>query len=631
MKFIKSTRIKFSELYQDSLNFIRGNYENLGKEFTMASPMGQLLQIVLHTGRMILYYIEDSITELNIRKASRPENIRGIATITGHNPSRAMAARGSLRLIYNGEDVDMYGNTIIIPNYTELISSRNGLTYTMILSSEEVRINLDSPRNYIDVNVMQGKLEYQQATGTGDPLQSFNFQAKKGASIDNFFVNVYVNGKKWPTKESILDMTFEEEVCLVKSGATGGIDIFFGNTYNGAVPPLNATILVEYLITDGQPGNLDLSTDEIEDNWDFKNSGYSINAEEIEINKFLNVSMNNEITFGTLDEPLYLTRLLAPNTSRSYSLINTTSYIYFLKKLNMFSVVDAIPGFATFEDRYVIDKYNKSQTEYEQLNNEYRSLIARVGSESESAIEKKKELTKVRNDVYHWQNMLQEQKKDDNTVYLFLIPDVNKRIRASQNYFTANINKFKLTEREKVEILNHIEESGRRCITVENQILDINYPRFTLNLSLILYTGYEYSNIREEIIEKSSEYFLNMTRRDRIPCSDIVRIIEQIEGVDSVYAWFDADMNNINIYNEEHYGLDNYNDILLYRNVKDAFGNKVPMRDIYPLIRGGFESIRNIEYEDTIEKGTLGSLNIQVRGYSEEDYGNRNANNIINR
>lgn len=627
MKFIKAARIKFSELYQDSLNFIRGTYENLGKEFTMASPMGQLLQIVLHTGRMILYYVEDSITELNIRKASRPENIRGISTITGHNPSRAMAPRGSLRLAYNGEDVDMYGNTIIIPNYTEIVSNRNGLTYTIVMSGEEVRLNLDSPKNHVNVNVMQGRLEYQQATGTGDPLQSFNFQAKKGASIDNFFVNVYVNGKKWPSKESILDMTFEEEACLVRTGATGGIDVFFGNTYNGAVPPLNATILVEYLITDGQSGNLDLTTDSVEDSWEFKGSGYSIDAEEIDLNKYINVSMNNEIIFGTLDEPLYLTRLLAPNTSRSYSLINTTSYIYFLKKLNMFSVVDAIPGFATFEDRYAIDKYNQAQTEYEQLNNEYRSLIARVGTDSERATDKKKELTKARNKLYHWQTVLQEEKKDDNTVYLFLIPDVNKRIRSSQNYFTASLDRFRLTEREKVEILNHIEESGRRCITVENQILDINYPRFTLNLSLILYTGHEYSNIREDIIEKTSDYFLNMTRRDRVPRSDIVKLIDNIEGVDSVYAWFDADINNIDIY-EEHYGLDNHGDIILYRNVEDAFGNKVPVRDIYPLIRGGFESIRNIEYEDTIEKGTLGSINIQVRGYSEEEYENGNVNNV---
>lgn len=630
MKFIKGSRVKFSELYQDAINFIRGTYQNLGKEFTMASPMGQLLQVVLHTGRMILYYIEDSITELNIYKATRPDNVRGIAAITGHNPARAMAPRGTLRLTYNGEQIDMYGNTIVIPNYTELLSNRNGLTYTIVLSSEEARINLNSPTNYIDVNVMQGRLEYQQVTGTGDPLQSFNFQHKKGASIDNFFVNVYVNGTKWSTRESILDMTFEEQACVVKTGVTGGIDIFFGNTYNGAVPPLGSTILVEYLVTDGENGNLDKTTNENTESWEFKDSGFSINSEEIDLNKVLTISMNTEIIFGTLDEPLYLTRMLAPKTSRSYSLINTESYIYFLRKLNLFTIVDAIPGFATFEDRYALDKYNSAQTNYEQLNNEYRSLVARIGTESERTKEKKQELDKARKEVYHWQQVMQQQKKDDNTVYLFLIPDVNKRISAAEDYFSTNIDKFRLTDREKVEILNYIEESGRRVLTVDNQILDINYPRFTLNVSLVIYTGYEYSNIRDDIIEVTSDYFLNTTRRDRIPSSDIVRLVENVEGVDSVTVWFDPSEDNINIYND-HYGIDSYGDIILYRNVEDAFGNAVPVKDIYPLIRGGFTSVRGIDYNDTIEKGKLGSLNIQVRGYSEQDFNNRNANNVIRR
>ena len=43
---------------------------------------------------------------------------------------------------------------------------------------------------------------------------------------------------------------------MVKTGQTGGIDIFFGNSYQGKIPPLGSTILAEYLLTDGEEGNI---------------------------------------------------------------------------------------------------------------------------------------------------------------------------------------------------------------------------------------------------------------------------------------------------------------------------------------------------------------------------------------
>jgi len=627
-EFFKTSRIRFSELYQDALNFVKATYEDVGQYFTMASPMGQLMQITLHLGRMILYYIEDSITELNINTASRPASVKGIASITGHNPSRAMAARGTLRFTYNGAKIDVYGNTVTIPNYTQLSSTTNGLTYTMVLPGEEVRLDLTNINNFIDVNIMQGKLEYQQATGTGDPLQSFNFQNKKGAGIDNYFVNVYVDGKRWQTRDSILDMIFQEEAVMVKTGQTGGIDIFFGNGYNGQIPRLGATILVEYLLTDGEPGNIKTPAAASLTNWKFITKGFALNGEEIDLNKILKVSIKNDILFGTLEEPLYLTRLLAPHMSRSFTLANANNYIYFLRKLNIFTVVDAIPGFATFEDKYALDKYNQSKTTYEQVSEQYRKLVSTVGANSTQTKAKKLELENAQAQVYKWQAILDEQKKDDNTVYLFLIPDVNKRISAAQNYYTCNLDSFLLTANEKTAILDLIEDSGQRIITVDNAIMDLKYPRFVLNVSIIIFEGFELDVIRENIISKTSDYFLKNTRRDRIPQSDLVRIIEGIDGVDSVNVWFDADKNNFTIY-QNGYGLDDYGDIILERFVNDAFGNKVPVKDIYPLIRGGFDSYLGISYEDSIEKNKLSTLNINLRGITPVDFNSMNNKTIV--
>lgn len=625
----KAARIRFSELYQDSINYISNIYGNVGQYFTVGSPMGQLLQVMLNYGRMILYYIEDSITELNIKTASRPSSVRGLASLTGHNPSRAMAARGTLTFQYNGQPLETYSSTILIPNYTTLVNQSNGLTYTVILPGEQIRMDLTNKNNSVDVNIIQGSIEYQQATGTGDPLQSFNFATKKGASVDNYYVNVYVNGKLWPKQESILDMAFEQESCMVKTGQSGGVDLFFGNGFNGKVPPLGSTILIEYLITDGQSGNLNEQEENAKNQWQFSSTGYALNTEEVDLNKILNVGVKNSIIFGTQDEPLYLTRLLAPRMSRSFVLANANNYIYFLRKLNQFAIIDAIPGFATFNDQYALDKYNQASTRYEQINQEYLNIIATYGENSKRAKDKKIELDNAKNQQQKALKRLNEQKKDDNTLYLFLIPDVNKRIPPGENYFNASLESFIMSSDEKTALLDLIEESGQRVITIDNAILEIQYPRFVINMSMILFEGYEYEEVRQDTISSLSDYFLKNTRRDRIPVSDIIAVVENVEGVDSVNVWFDADKDNFNIY-RTHYGIDDFGDIILERYVKDAWNNNVPVRDIYALFRGDFENSNGTYYYDGTDKKRLSTVNIQVRGFTSKDLNQENNKAILN-
>jgi len=628
MTIFDVARIRFSELYNDAINFISSSYDDIGQSFTMASPMGQLLQVILHLDRINLFYIEDSITELNINTATRPQSIKGISTITGHNPSRAIGARGTLRLTYNNTKLNITGNTIIIPQYTQLLSTITGLNYTIVLPGQEVYIDMTSS-SYVDVDIIQGIIEYQQATGTGDPLQSFNFQPKKGATIDNYFVNVYVDGTKWDSRDSILDMGYNEQSVMIRTGATGGIDIFFGNGYNGAVPRMGSTILVEYMTTDGESGNISSIQANNINSWIFKTNGFALNGEVVDLNKVINISTQNDILFGTGDEPLYLTRLLAPHVSRSFVLANTENYIYFLRKLNLFTIIDAIPGFATYEDQYALTKYTQANSQLFSLNQQYTYALSTYGSNAKITTDLYNQKIVAQNEVNKWKQIMESQKKDDNTVYLFVIPDVTKRISASQNYYTCSLDSFKLTDNEKAAILNLIEESGQRIMTVDNAFLEIKYPLFSLNISLIIYENADINTIRENIIANTSEYFLKNTRRDRLPLSDIIRIIENIDGVDSVNAFFDADVNNKDIYNDGTYGIDDFGDIILQRNVIDAYGNPIPVKDIYALVRGNFTSFRGIVYEDGTAKDKVSSINIQVRGITRVDLNTKNNQAIV--
>ena len=546
-EIFSNVRIQFEQMYDDSISFLQQTYGGVGKYFTSASPFGQLLRVTLRMGELIFYYIEDSITELNIKKATRPSSIRGLAALVGHDPTRAISATGVLKLTYNGSTLNMYGDTVIIPNYTQIKNKQNGLKYLIQLDTEEARINLVG-NNSINVKVIQGEIQSQTFTGSGQPLQSFNVPVRGTKHIEQFNTSIYINGEKWKIYDSIYDIPRDYNGCIIKTGTVSGIDVFFGNGNFGMIPENGATIRVEFLLTQGRSGNINVT--ETLGNWQWINSGYDTQGTEIDLNSVLNVSIVEEIGFGSPAEPLYLTKLVGPKHSRAFVLANPESYIVYLEKLNYFSIIDA---FSTFDDDFI---------------------------------------------------------NDDNVVYLFLVPDINNKLTENLNYFTAPIEYFYLTEFEKEKIVRFIHNSGRVVMTTEFEVLDPIIRKYIINISLITFEGFSKDFIRQQIIDKLSSYFLNNRRRDRIPKSDLINIIENVEGVDSVNVWFMSEQNELEKRNNseaETVGIDEFGDIILKRGE-------------LPLIRGDWEDRNGIYYDDKISTESPGSVNIQIKKTIPQSY-----------
>ena len=196
-KIFKANRLGLNDLYTDAVRYIKNVYNANDKEFTSASPFAQIVNVVINLGRMILFYIENSITELNIETAYQARSIRGLAELTGHVPSRGMAARGTLYMTYNMSS-DYEGQTIYIKNYTKIKNASNGLTYVAVFPTNVMQLTVGAHDTKIEIPIIQGEIKYQQATGTGEALQSFNFANKTDNIVDDFFVNVYVN--RWLNK-----------------------------------------------------------------------------------------------------------------------------------------------------------------------------------------------------------------------------------------------------------------------------------------------------------------------------------------------------------------------------------------------------------------------------------------------
>lgn len=546
-EIFSTARIRFAELYDDALSYLRTTYGEVGQYFSNSSPFGQLLRVTLNLGKLILYYIEDSITELNIQTATRENSIRGLARLTGHNATRGVSASGVVKITYTGKRIDMYGNTVLVPNYTRLKCGDNGLTYTLIGNSDIFKIDL-TERNYQSFKIYQGEVESQSYTGNGEPLQSFSLNVRNGKFMDHFWVKVLVNGEIFKTYESLYDIPNNAPGCLVKTGINGGLDVYFGNGYFGIIPPLGSEIIIQYLTTNGAAGNL---LNETGISFKFIDDGLDMQGESVDLNEVLKVLIEKPILFGSNPEPIELTKLIAPKTSRSFVLANKDNYNIFLEKFNMFSVIDC---FSTFDDNYL---------------------------------------------------------DDDNVIYIFLIPDVNKRLTGNDNYFSIPMQYFMLTQHEKEKIYTLIEESGQKMVTAVNKVVDPIIRRYVLNISINILEGTGVDYVYQNIIDLVSNYMLNNRRRDRIPRSELLSLIEGLDGIDSVNLWFLSEANEANLRNDPSIGT---------LTGLDEFGDIIIGRGEYPIIRGGWNDRNGIFYEDGIDFNKPSSINIEIKKIISDSY-----------
>jgi hypothetical protein len=503
----EKSKIKFTELYTQSTDFLTEKYEQAGRQFSMASAWGMILQTIQKLSELNFFYIEDSINELNIETATRPESIFGLSRLTGHNPTRGISATGEIEVKFKNKEVMFSGTSIIIPNWTKLICRDNGLPYLITLPHQQVRVQ--ATNDFVQkFKIIQGEIEAQRFTGTGEDLQSFEANLRGGNTIENYNIRVFVNGDEWMKYESLHDMTLGDEGYIVKTGITSGVDIFFGTKYKGKVPANGSEITVEYIVTAGFDGNI---SNTAKPSFIFSDDGYDTVGNEIDLNEGFKIDVSKEISFGSSPEDLRLTRLLAPYHGRSFLLSKPENFIYFLRKWSQFSVIDA---FQTYDDDYL---------------------------------------------------------DDDNVMYIFLIPDINVRMTDSEDYFTIDQSKFTFSNAEKEKVLTLINASGTVANGLEVTLVDPIIKKYIINISLVTYRGYSREIMHQEIVDKVSQYFQVNQRRDRIPKSDLIRLIEDVHGVDSVNIAFLSEENEQIKRTDpsaEDIGLDEFNDIIIGRGVE---------------------------------------------------------------
>ena len=552
MNIYKKNNILISGLLSSTYNFISKTYSQSNNLFTVASAWGQVIFVFQNISQLILYFIEDSITELNIEQATRDYSVRSLARISGYDPKRSSSSQGEVNVAWNSSNIQAGGGSVIISKNTQIRNQQNGQIYSLILPSDTVTIPLSSQSQPQNFKVVQGTFISTTFTSNGASLSSFNIPALNGPNIDQFYVNVYVNEEKWRRYDSFYDIPLQAKGFIVKSGITSGIDIYFGNSFFGQIPQAGARIRVEYLNNIGIKGNV-YSTQNNPLTWKFVSSGTDLYGASLDLNQYLNIVNSIDPDFGTDPDATSLIRIVAPKTSRAFVFANAQSYEIFLNKLGIFSQIQA---YSTFEDDYL---------------------------------------------------------DDDNVVYLYLVPDVTLNIASNQDYFSVPLQNFILSSSQKARIMNLIEDSGSMIATTVVQIVSPDVRRFILNINITIFQGFDPATIKQQIRNKISEYMLNLKRRDKIPRSDMVAIIESVSGVDSVYVEFisQADQDSLRQLQDSSAADQTVN----YQSSSiDSFGDIIIGQNQLVLLRGGFQDIDGNSYTVSPVTGQLGPINIFIQG-----------------
>lgn len=561
------TSISFSNIKNEIERFLKEEYNKASILFSPASPYGQILTVVENLYQNSFLYLKSSISQYDLSQVNSNNDrvIRNAAIAAGHIPGRAISATGTLKFtLKSSSDIstDIPGSRITIKNKTSLKNKTNGLDYSLNIGTETVTHRI-TPNYQFFVPVIQGRWQSKTYTGDGTILQTINVSELGRKDIENFNVEILVNGDYWPIKKHLWDLLPDENACVVRTGYDDGIDVIFGNEGFGAVPRIGSVIEVRYLSSDGSLGNIFRRT---ANDFKFVDDIIGIDGQAIDVDKVFNIEIYTDINFGADKESLAFTKNILPISSNNFVLALPQQYAYHLKRLGVFSHVNA---------------YEQSGT-------------------------------------------------------IFIVATPNIRLFKNQNadYFGIDIDAFYLDNYEKSKIDKYLRSGGNIQLTKKYKVVSPTLSYYTMNIFVISYSDATDDSVNAQILNVISEYFLDLTRIDRIPKLDIIRLLSNLPDIHSVDIQFISKknedyhsenmkmaQNKVNKYASSSFNTDistaalnpGYDPSSVV-GLDPVLGDIIFESNELPIVRGGWYDRNGVYYSDGIDGNGLRTVNIIKKG-----------------
>lgn len=619
---MKLNEISYKKLTKQIETFLKKMYNRSGKTYGNASPYGQILEVDKALFDLDMVYINAALKQTDIfsSDSNNKRIVRTLAVLGHYIPARARCAEGALELkLKAGVSVtdDIAGGLVRIFDKTLIKNNSNNLYYSVNLGTPDILYNV-SNSNTIYLPVKQGQWETQPFTGTGEASQTLSVQIDPQVDIDENNYTLSVNTEVYQKRLHLYDMLKGEKSFYARTGLDSGVDIIFGNENYGTIPPLGSEILFSYLKTNGSTGNIPNAK---ENDFMFIEESLDGNGESIILSELFDINVVTPINYGSDGDSIEFIKSILPLISENKVLSKEEHYKFFFKRLGIFSIVEA---------------YRENSSDVNSIQ-KLLDLLKQNTDIFNTVVNTKNNDVSLRNmvrsnmvEIQSVKSMLSSLTNSD-TIYLFLIPDVVNYYASSTDvdYFTLPLDLFEIDDTEKIRLINLIKESGTQSMSSSFSIVSPKIKKYVLNIVARLYEGANEESVRTEMKHKISDYMLNLKRRDRIPPSDFIALLEGITSVDSVDVNFLSEetekyhldyeflrtsyLNNIGREPAENEVKmsdgKNYDPYKIF-GLDATLGDIVFAKDELPVIRGGWADRNLNSYSEDINVKGYTSMNV---------------------
>jgi len=536
------TEISFGKVKAEIEAYLRSEYSKSSILYTNASPYGQVLFVVENLYQLSILYMKNSIKQFDLLNplSINSRAIRNAAIFAGHIPARAVSATGTLKFtVKTSVDLaaELPGGRITLKNRQALKNKTNGLEYALNVGMDSVTYRVDTNTVFY-TPIIQGKWEFKTFTGTGEMNQTYQVKVRgTQKEVENFNYEVLVNGEYWSIKKHLFDLLPDENACVLRSGFEGGVDVIFGNSGFGMIPAIGSIITVNYLVSDGSNGSIFRRT---LNDWSFVDQALDAFGGSVDASNIFDIAIYTDINFGADSESLNFTKNILPIVSNNFVLGLPQQYAYQLKKLGVFSHVNAYEKFGT--------------------------------------------------------------------IFIVCTPNIKLFKNQNSDYFSIDIRAFDLDDYEKSKIDRYLRTGGNIQLTRRYKIESPILSYYTINVFIITYADAKDDSVDSEILDKISEYFLNLNKVDRIPKSDVVQELSSISDIHSV------DITFLSRKNEEYHRQNPTIDPSSMVALDPILGDIIFEPSEVPIIRGGWFDRNNFFYSDDVKDSGLKSVNIIRKG-----------------
>ena len=320
--------IQFQKIFEGFEQYLQNSIGAV-TEVNKSSIFGQLITILSGVVNNTILYIEDALTEQNKYTAQRKKSVYGLAAQSGYVPSYGRAAGVWVQLQHKANNSQT--QDIIIQDKTKIISTQNGMYYCLSLGKPAITIDCSRGLETEYLYAVQGNFESQTFVGSGGELYSINMRYT--GYLDTDYLQVYVNGERWTQAASMYDMLPMEKAYTYKYNPVQGIDIMFGNEHHGRPIYENDNIEVQYLLHDGEAGNLTYDPNTY---FVFSRPLQNTNGEEVSGNEIFDIKFatKDAVASGSNSEPIEQVRQMIGFNSRSLVLADSNNYKSFINKFS---------------------------------------------------------------------------------------------------------------------------------------------------------------------------------------------------------------------------------------------------------------------------------------------------------